>query len=73
VSTCVRVVNDLDCVSCGTVTKEVHRLLVGERSKNVPVARAHARGVGLIPLELDILQELYYLRKRDCFRILFAC
>ena len=32
-------------------------------------------GVGVNPpLELDILQKLYYLRKEiDCFRILFAC
>jgi len=35
----------------------------------------YARGLGLKPpLELDILQKLYYLRKGDyCFRILFAC
>jgi len=25
------------------------------------------------PLDLDMLQKLYYLRKGDCFRILFAC
>jgi len=25
------------------------------------------------PPELDILQKLYYLRKGDCFHILFAC
>jgi len=32
-------------------------------------------GLGLNPpLELDILQKLYYLRKEiKCFRILFAC
>jgi len=32
-------------------------------------------GLGLTPpLELDILQKLYYLRKEiKCFRILFAC
>jgi len=32
-------------------------------------------GLGLTPpLELDILQKLYYLRKEiNCFRILFAC
>jgi len=32
-------------------------------------------GVGVTPpLELDILQKLYYLRKEiKCFRILFAC
>jgi len=32
-------------------------------------------GVGVKPpLELDILQKLYYLRKEiKCFRILFAC
>ena len=33
------------------------------------------KGVGVKPpLELDILQKLYYLRKEiKCFRILFAC
>jgi len=39
-------------------------------------ARAYARGgVGVKPpLELDILQKLYHLRKEiKCFRILFAC
>jgi len=32
-------------------------------------------GVGVTPpLELDILQKLYYLRKEiNCFRILFDC
>jgi len=39
--------------------------------------RAYARGGGVRvnrPLELDILQKLYYLRKEiKCFRILFAC
>jgi len=32
-------------------------------------------GVGVKPpLELDILQKFYYLRKEiNCFRILFAC
>ena len=32
-------------------------------------------GLGLKPpLELDILQKMYYLRKEiNCFRILFAC
>ena len=37
--------------------------------------RAYARGLGLKPpLEVDILQKLYYLRKEiNCFRILFAC
>jgi len=38
--------------------------------------RAYAKGGwGLkTPLELDILQKIYYLRKEiNCFRILFAC
>jgi len=30
-------------------------------------------GVGVNPLELDILRMLYYLRKGNCVRILFAC
>ena len=40
-------------------------------------SRSYARGVRVRvkpPLELDILQKLYYLRKEiKCFRILFAC
>ena len=37
--------------------------------------RTQGGGLGLTPpLELDILQKLYYLRKEiKCFRILFAC
>ena len=37
--------------------------------------QGRTQGVGVNPpLELDILQKLYYLRKEiKCFRILFAC
>ena len=37
--------------------------------------RTQGGGLGLNPpLELDILQKIYYLRKEiNCFRILFAC
>jgi len=40
------------------------------------LSRAYASGgVGVKPpLELDILQKLYYVRKEiKCFRMLFAC
>jgi len=43
---------------------------------NDTLTRAYARwGLGLNPpLELDILQKFYYLRKEiNCFGILFAC
>jgi len=42
---------------------------------NFSVKGVRKGGLGLTPpLELDILQKLYYLRKEiKCFRILFAC
>ena len=45
---------------------------------NIPVINnkgVRKGGVGVNPpLELDILQKLYYLRKEiKCFRLLFAC
>jgi len=41
----------------------------------IDTAKGVRKGVGVkTPLELDILQKLYYLRKEiKCFRILFAC
>jgi len=44
-------------------------------SQGAVQGRTQGGGLGLKPpLELDILQKLYYLRKEiKCFRILFAC
>jgi len=44
----------------------------------VPYNQGRTQGGGILgltpPLELDILQKLYYLRKEiKCFHILFAC
>jgi len=62
-------------ISLFTIKDKSVRLLVRKRAGTHLSTRAYTKwGLGLPPpLEFVMLQKLYYLRKRNCFRILFAC